>query len=246
MEQGRGQRLTADRALVVAAIAVLVLLAFAFTREYDLGSVSGGPKVTPAVSREQTPRDWVTLFIVPLTLAGVGYLYTSYQTRRSRAIEKTRSEEDRIGTFLNDMNVLIFEHDLRNSQPGSDTRRVARTRILTVLLDMGSERKRRPLKAVYELGIVGPANQIVSLDQADLDGADLSEAVLPGIDLRGVYIRNADLTGADLRDADLRGAYLNNANLSRADLSGANVSLGQLDLAASLDGTVMPDGSTHP
>lgn len=144
------------------------------------------------------------------------------------------------------MNDLIFEHDLRNSRRDSDVRRVARTRTLTVLLNMDSEQKRRPLKAVHELGLVRRVNPILSLDQADLDRAVLSEAVLPGIDLRGVYMRYADLTGADLRDADLRGAHLVSADLSRADLNGATVVQEQLDWAKSLEGTIMPDGSTHP
>jgi uncharacterized protein YjbI with pentapeptide repeats len=44
----------------------------------------------------------------------------------------------------------------------------------------------------------------------------------------------------------LRGAYLDSAELSRANLNGATVAQEQLDWAKSLEGTVMPDGSTHP
>jgi len=236
MERGRGLRLTTNRVLLFVAVVVLVLLAFASALdEVEMGSDNGG-----------VARDWVALLIVPLALAGVGYVYTSYETRRTRAIEQTRAEESRLGTFLDEMNDLIFDHGLRASQPGADVRRVARTRTLTVLLNMGSERKRRPLKAVYELDLVSRASPILSLDQADLDRAVLSEAVLPGIDLHGVYLRSADLTGADLRDADLSGARLEEADLSGANFSGAEVSRQQLDRARSLAGTVMPDGSTHP
>ena len=236
MERGRGLRLTTNRVLLFVAVVVLVLLAFASALdEMEMGSDTGG-----------VARDWVALLIVPLALAGVGYVYTSYETRRTRAIEQTRAEEARLGTFLDEMNDLIFDHGLRDSQPGADVRRVARTRTLTVLLNMGSERKRRPLKAVYELDLVSRASPILSLDQADLDRAVLSEAVLPGIDLHGVYLRSADLTGADLRGADLSGARLDEADLSGANLSGAEVTQQQLDRARSLAGTVMPDGSTHP
>ena len=236
MERGRGLRLTTNQVLLFVAVVVLVLLAFASALdEVEMGSDTGG-----------VARDWVALLIVPLALAGVGYVYTSYETRRTRAIEQTRAEEARLGTFLDEMNDLIFDHGLRDSQPGADVRRVARTRTLTVLLNMGSERKRRPLKAVYELDLVSRASPILSLDQADLDRAVLSEAVLPGIDLHGVYLRSADLTGADLRGADLSGARLDEADLSGANLSGAEVTQQQLDRARSLAGTVMPDGSTHP
>jgi hypothetical protein len=247
MEQERGSRLTANRALLVAVV-ILILLALASalvgegTRSETGGATLGQAE---AGSQGQSPRDWVVLLLVPLALAGVGYVYTSYETRRTQAVEETRSEEDRISTFLGEMNDLIFEHHLRNSQPDSDVRRVARTRTLTVLLNMDSERKRRPLKAVYELGLVMRNSPILSLDQADLDRADLSEAVLPGIDLRGVYMRGADLTGANLRGADLSLARLHEADLRRANLSGATVTQEQLDRAKSLDGTVMPDGSTH-
>jgi len=247
MEQERGSRLTANRALLVVASVILVLLALASALVGEgTGSDTGGPTLGEAGSRGQAPRDWVTLLLVPLALAGVGYVYTSYETRRTRAVEETRSEENSISTFLDEMNDLIFEHDLRDSRPDSDVCRVARTRTLTVLLNMDSERKRRPLKAVHELGLVRLVNPILPLDQANLDRAALSEAVLPGIDLRGVYMRYVDLTGADLRDADLRGAYLDSADLSRANLDGATVAQEQLDRAKSLEGTVMPDGSTHP
>lgn len=236
MEQGRGLRLTTNRVLLFVAAVVLVLLAFASAfDEEEIGSDTGG-----------AARDWVTLLIVPLALAGVGYVYTSYETRRTQAVEKTRAQEDRISTFLDEMNDLIFVHNLRDSQPGADVRRVARTRTLTVLLNMGSERKRRPHKAVYELDLVSRAGPILSLDQADLDRAVLSEAVLPGIDLHGVYLRSADLTGADLRGADLSGARLDETDLSGANLSGAEVTQQQLDRARSLEGAIMPDGSAHP
>jgi PAS domain-containing protein len=236
MERGRGFRLTANRVLLYLAVVVLVLLVFASALdEVEMGWDTGG-----------AARDWVALLLVPLALAGVGYVYTSYETRRTRAVEQTRAEEARLGTFLDEMNDLIFDHNLRASQPGADVRRVAWTRTLTVLLNMSSERKRRPLKAVYELDLVSRANPIISLDQADLDHAVLSEAVLPGIDLHGVYLRSADLTGGDLRGADLSGARLDEADLSGANLSGADVTRQQLDRARSLAGTVMPDGSAHP
>ena len=63
--------------------------------------------------------------------------------------------------------------------------------------------------------------------------------------MHGVYLRYADLTGADLRGADLSGARLDEADLSRANLSGAVVTQEQLDRTKSLEGTLMPGGSTH-
>jgi hypothetical protein len=110
--------LTTNRVLLFVAVVVLVLLAFASALdEVEMGSDTVG-----------AARDWVALLIVPLALAGVGYVYTSYETRRTQAIEVTRAEEARLSTFLNEMNDLILDHGLRASQPGADVRRVARTR----------------------------------------------------------------------------------------------------------------------
>jgi hypothetical protein len=241
-EQRHSLKLTTNRILLLVAVVVLILLAFASALgEEELGSGTRG-----VGSQGQAPQDWVVLLIVPLAIAGVGYVYTSYETRRMQAVEKMRAEEGRLSPLLDEMNDLIFDHNLRDSPPGADLRRVARTRTLTVLLNMDSERKRRPLKAVYELDLVSRASPILSLDQADLDRAVLPETVLPGIDMHGVYLRYVDLTGADLRGANLSGARLDDADLSRANLREAAVTQEQLDRTKSLEGTLMPDGSTHP
>ena len=109
------------------------------------------------------------------------------------------------------------------------------------------------------------------LSRADLSGAYLLQAILPQADLlqanlSKANLRSTNLTGsqlfaANLRDADLSGALLNNAllngaNLSGADLSGADLSGAdltradvtdqQLATCASLEGTILPDGSKHP
>jgi hypothetical protein len=61
----------------------------------------------------------------------------------------------------------------------------------------------------------------VSLEGADLTGADLSVASLQRADLNGAKLSVANLLGADLSVASLQGADLNGANLSGADLSSA-------------------------
>jgi len=144
------------------------------------------------------------------------------------------------------MDKLLIERHLRDSLPDADERKMARTRILTVLLNMDIGRKRRPLKAIYELHLVDRNNPIVSLSQADLDDAELSEAILPGIDLQGVYARRANLRNANLSSAALRSAYLTDADLSGANLRGADITQEQLNQVKSLEGAVLPDGSMHP
>jgi hypothetical protein len=249
MEQERGSQLTTNRVLIMGVIVVVILLVLAST----LGEKNSASNIRGAsLNEEKSPsevqvsRDWVTLLIIPLALAGVGYVYTSYETRRTQAVERSRAQEERIRTFLDEMDKLLIERHLRASLRDADERKLARTRILTVLLNMDIGRKRRPLKAIYELRLVDRNNPIVSLSQADLDDAELSEAILPGIDLQGVYARRANLRNANLKNADLRGAYLTEADLSGANLSGADITQEQLDQVKSLEGTILPDGSTHP
>ena len=95
-----------------------------------------------------------------------------------------------------------------------------------------------------------------TLSGADLTGANLSDASLSDATLINACLRHADLIEAKLVDADLSGAVLSRANLSRAilvdadlsgaDLTGAKVTQDQLAKTKSLQGAIMPDGSTHP
>ena len=63
----------------------------------------------------------------------------------------------------------------------------------------------------------------VSLNGADLVGADLRNAALNGADLDGAILRNTSLKKADLAWADLKGADLKGADLKGADLSWADL-----------------------
>jgi hypothetical protein len=76
--------------------------------------------------------------------------------------------------------------------------------------------------------------------QADLTEADLSEA-----NLSGAWLGHVNLTGANLCGADLTDAVLTDANFDMANLMEAKVTQEQLNTAKSLQGTTMPDGSTH-
>ena len=90
-----------------------------------------------------------------------------------------------------------------------------------------------------------------NLTKAILSSANLSGANLVNADLSGaVLINNADLSGADLINANLSGANLSGADLSKTDLSGAilsdaKVTEERLKEVESLEGTMMPDGSTY-
>jgi len=110
--------------------------------------------------------------------------------------------------------------------------RVAQARTIAVLLGLDGEHKRRPLKLVYELGLIkknGKTNgSLLELRNVGLDHANLGELSLPEANLSCADLRVSDLSGADLSRsdlclADLRGADLRRANLRGADLWRANL-----------------------
>lgn len=110
--------------------------------------------------------------------------------------------------------------------------RVAQARTIAVLLGLDGEHKRRPLKLVYELGLIkknGKTNgSLLELKNVGLDHANLGELSLPEANLSCADLRVSDLSGADLSRsdlclADLRGADLRRANLRGADLWRANL-----------------------
>jgi uncharacterized protein YjbI with pentapeptide repeats len=117
---------------------------------------------------------------------------------------------------------------MRKKPDDPDLRRLAQARTLAILLGLDEDRKRRPLKLIYELSLIMKEEPILNLKNAGLDTADLSEitlhdACLREVDLRLANLSGADLKGSDLREADLRGANLSNANLSDTVLAGANL-----------------------
>lgn len=97
-----------------------------------------------------------------------------------------------------------------------------------------------------QVNLRGAILSAADLRGADLTAADLRRADLIHADLRNAKLAGADLEGASLAFADLRGADLSGADLSRANLGGAQLDPGQLELAASLDGAMLPDGATSP
>ena len=76
---------------------------------------------------------------------------------------------------------------------------------------------------LYGADLCGANLQCADLRGADLRGANLGGADLRSADLCGANLRGADLRDADLRCADLRGADLRDAELRCADLRDVNL-----------------------
>lgn len=86
---------------------------------------------------------------------------------------------------------------------------------------------------------------LADLCSAKLGRANLSYAELFKANLTKAKLRHADLSHADLSQADLTGADLTLANLAGARLTGALVTAEQLASAASLEGAILPDGTSY-
>jgi uncharacterized protein YjbI with pentapeptide repeats len=168
-----------------------------------------------------TVRNWLELLIVPLALAGIGFWFTMQQDARQAVLEEQRAQDAALQAYLDQMNTLLLEHDLRNSEEDSEVHTLARARTLTVLGRLDPSRKTEVMQFLVE------ARLVQTVDERDpiirLSGANLSDADLYGADLRDAYLVGADLSGADLGQAEL-----NDANLGVADLSSANLSWAKL------------------
>jgi uncharacterized protein YjbI with pentapeptide repeats len=203
--------------------------------------------------RGKTVWDWLQLLIVPLALAVIGFLFTVQQDARQqqiedqraqqaqkienqraeaeRALQQQNAQDEALQAYLDQMNMLLLEKDLRSSDESSEVRTLARARTLTVLgrLDDPSHKAAvmqflEEAKLIQRVEGTGP---IIRLG-ADLSGAELIEANLSGANVEDADVDGALLLKADLSGTDFSGASLDKANLYDADLSQANLSQARL------------------
>ena len=181
---------------------------------------------------QRTVWDWLSLVGIPLAggvvIAGVGYFFNKKQREREEAVERLNAQDTALQSYLDQMSDLLVNQRLRSLLPRSYIHKLGEARTLAALLGLDSDHKRRPLKLVYDMGLITIKEPLFELDNAGLDHADLSElslrkASVRRADFRATNLHGADLTGSDLSEADLRGAKLANADLSDANMSRANL-----------------------
>src|SRR5215208_2013867 len=181
---------------------------------------------------------------------------TVARRRQPPAAGEQRDQETALQAYLEQLTQLVRE-GLRDEDPLSPIRLLTRGRTLRLFWQLDPMRKRALLQMLHEAGLISKGAPVIGLSGADLREAylrefDLRDADLRGADMKGANLETTDLSGADLRGADLRGANLSDASLDGADLYDANLSgvegitNEQLEQqAASLVGTIMPDGEKH-
>jgi uncharacterized protein YjbI with pentapeptide repeats len=203
--------------------------------------------------RGMTVRDWMDLLIVPLVLVVIGLVFTMLQDARQQDLEnqrarpaqeienqrakaerelaEQRAQDEALQAYLDQMNGLLLERDLRASEKGSEVRTLARARTLTALERLDPSRKTALMQFLVEADLVQRVDgrdPIISLRGAGLSGTSLNQADLRGANLRFANLSEADLLlanlrGANLRGANLRGTLLHDANLTKANLQGADL-----------------------
>jgi len=191
----------------------------------------------------KTLWDWLSLLGVPLSLAGLGYVFQQQQQKRAEAEAKEEVLQvyfDRLSTLLVDKNLLAIAAKVYPREPSESHREISpedkelfdaavdiiRARTLSILRRFADdvERKTSVIRFLIEV-------EVISKARLNLSGADLSRADLMGVNLEGADLSDAKLSGANLFLAKLEGAKLSGANLSGADLLGANLSGANLEFA---------------
>jgi uncharacterized protein YjbI with pentapeptide repeats len=261
-------------AIIVAALLAFVLLIIATrilwpefigavtqttttTTHYTSGREEDRVREVHTTIERQNVTFWhiVGSILIPVTggllIGWAGFKFNQRQRERDEAVENHQAQDNAIQAYLDQMSDLLVDRHLRSLPKGSDIHRLAEAKTVEVLLGLDSERKRRPLKLVYGLGLIMNRSHtaerdgalldlenlslnnpdtgekdgaLLDLENLSLDHADLTELSLRDACLRFADLRGADLQGSDLRGADLGYADLRGANLTNADLSAANLS----------------------
>jgi Pentapeptide repeats (8 copies) len=188
--------------------------------------------------RKRSIWDWITIGLVGAAVAFVGWIWAQRQKEREELATTEHEQDAALTAYLGQMSNLMIDQRLgqdRNN-PREELRRVAQARTIAVLLGLDKDHKRRPLKLVYELGLLMKPDPVIKLNNAGLDGANLSELTL----------HNACLNGADLRCANLHGADLESSNLHLADLRGANLASADLSDVNLTEANLLPYDKKHP
>ncbi len=191
--------------------------------------------------------NWLQLLSAPVFVTALPLIFKGPQTQTDHKadeqqtqtdlkVEENRQQAAALEAYQDHILQLLLDRNLKESQPESDVREVARARTLAVLRRVGKNRKGDVVQFLHEAGLIYKGKAIVDLRGADLSGADLSDAKLngtelSGVDLSGATLKRTVLKWADLSNADLTGADFSEANLSEANLSGATYTKEQLSTA---------------
>jgi uncharacterized protein YjbI with pentapeptide repeats len=189
-----------------------------------------------AHSEGKTLWDGLSLVVVPLSLAMLGYWLQKEQQKRAEQFaeeEALQAYIDKISVLLIDKNLIAISTKGKNKTTEEEELlnsclTIIRSRTLSILqlFKNDPDRKSRVIRFLIEADIVYKLK--LNLREADLSGAtllgvNLIRAKLAFTKFTNVNFRFAKLIGANLAWADLESAKCEGARLSFTNLEGANL-----------------------
>jgi uncharacterized protein YjbI with pentapeptide repeats len=191
--------------------------------------------------------DFLDLLIVPLALAIIGLGFAAQQQARQTQSEEQRAQNAALQAYLDQMNPLILEKGLLDSEEGDTVFTLAKARTTTGISQFDGEHNQAVTRFLSDAGLL---REPALLAKADLQDAKLHKAVLQEANLTGTHLNRANLTDAVLINAvfytkekvgkstQVTTAELTKADLSRAALLGANLTRCYLKEATLTDATL--------
>ncbi len=85
------------------------------------------------------------------------------QSRTNRVIAKDRLHEETLNVYLDRMSELVLERGLQTADPDDTVRTIARSRTLTALVGLDSERKGTILEFLYSAKLINLSNKVGDL-----------------------------------------------------------------------------------
>jgi uncharacterized protein YjbI with pentapeptide repeats len=185
--------------------------------------------------KERSGWDWADLFLkvsVPVLILGLSTAYSIISSSRQEENAREQRESDVITGYVQEMQPLMLDKDLKRSAADAEVRGVARGLTLLALSQVQDPKKKRLIVSfLLDSGLNAKPGNLFSLSEANLSDVSLTGANLSGVDLRWANLSGADLGMADLREAKLAGANLSGADLKVADLRVAKLAWADLKMA---------------
>lgn len=200
--------------------------------------------------------DWLQLLIIPVVLAGGGYLFGTWQhdVDQQQALDQQRAII--LQTYIDNIQDMLLHDNLLKSSsfdannPYYDVAVSARARTLTALRGLDPQRKGILLQFLYEVRLIGFSDVVPVKNTKKLiytiypaiirlTGANLSGIIMASTE-SSVFMAGVDLTSTNMRGANLSGSIFDEAQMFNVHLEGANLSntiLWDAELDGHLNGT---------
>src|SRR5215213_1007780 len=142
-----------------------------------------------------TLEELLSILIVPVVLAGLGYVFTWWQKNRDlkveaqrlkneQELEQQRAQDEVFQAYLDQLAEPLTSGQLHKSRRFDSVRVLARARTVGVLWKLDSNRKRSLMQFLHEA-------KLIRREELDRKGEEIVNPVigLSGADLGGGYLR---------------------------------------------------------